>query len=53
MILGLGISAYICYSKAKTVIMHDVRLLSNPIAHILHTPHSLICSGFRIIVPQY
>jgi len=27
MILGLGISAYICYAKAKTVVMHDYCLI--------------------------
>lgn len=29
MVLGLGISAYICYAKAKTVTFHNVRLTSH------------------------
>jgi len=27
MFLGLAVSGYICYSKAQTVVKHDVRLV--------------------------
>jgi hypothetical protein len=39
LVLGLGISAYICYAKAKTVVMHDV-------SRIYPSRHSIIVQEY-------